>query len=299
MQHIKVIVSHANCPDGIASAMICKHVFPEARVCMLLYGPERDELPVEDGMLFVDMTPPERRMREFVEAGAVVLDHHKTAKPIVEAFGQNGVFGDEDKEPGVSGAVLAFRHVYKPWVVGGHAVIDACEEFSRLVGVRDTWQRSSASWEEACAVSEALKFYPVEDLLDGDLPYLTEEERDVGRLLRKRSQNNIAKAASKLLFSSTRSGCTFAFGMLQYESVSDTAEYLRERGLADVLVSWWSEYNGQMLHHVSLRSNGVIDVGKFARRFGGGGHTRSAGFEVVGGGPSLEFLAVVSVLESF
>ena len=108
LKAVKTIVAHEKCPDGIAAALILKDVLPEARVIFCQYStPEHETLAAEPGMLFADFSPPKARVQEFVDKGAVVLDHHKTAKDIVAAFGDNGVFGDEIAEPGVSGAVLA------------------------------------------------------------------------------------------------------------------------------------------------------------------------------------------------
>jgi phosphoesterase RecJ-like protein len=38
--------------------------------------------------------------------------------------------------------------------------------------------------------------------------------------------------------------------------------------------------NGKMYYHVSLRSDGSVDVSKIAAMFGGGGHTSAAGFSI-------------------
>ncbi|MBI2036889.1 MAG: hypothetical protein HYT14_00835 [Candidatus Liptonbacteria bacterium] len=40
----------------------------------------------------------------------------------------------------------------------------------------------------------------------------------------------------------------------------------------------WYERDGQI--KVSLRSNGTVNVAKFAEKFGGGGHKAAAGFAV-------------------
>ena len=115
LKALKVIVSHENCADGLASAMILKDVLPKAKVVFLQYGtPDHVNLVAEEGMIFCDFSPPPARAQEFVDVGAIVLDHHKTAKAVVALFGDLGVFADEKDDPGVSGAVLAYREVWLP-----------------------------------------------------------------------------------------------------------------------------------------------------------------------------------------
>jgi len=114
---VKTIVTHAACPDGVASAMILKSILPNAEVLAIHYNsPEQTNLKATEGMLFCDFTPPPERVTEFVEAGALVLDHHIKQKAVVDAFGSNGVFADEKLEPGISGAMLAYREVWLPIV---------------------------------------------------------------------------------------------------------------------------------------------------------------------------------------
>src|ERR1051325_3448736 len=122
LRKIKTVISHGNnCPDGVASAMIVADAYgygdgdgPE----ILIIDHQSDEkakLAAKPGMLFVDFSPPEERAQEFLAAGTLCLDHHKKGSS-VQAFVEAGlgVFGDEDLNPGVCGATLAYEHVWKP-----------------------------------------------------------------------------------------------------------------------------------------------------------------------------------------
>lgn len=103
LRAVHTIVTHANCPDGIASAILLHDVLPEAKIVFVQHQTlEHKSLPVSEGVLFVDFAPHETQAQQFVEAGAMILDHHKTARAIVEAFGDNGRFGDEVQDPGVA-----------------------------------------------------------------------------------------------------------------------------------------------------------------------------------------------------
>lgn len=91
-------------------------------------------------MLFCDIAPPAERAHEFLPRVPVVLDHHKGAEHLVKTFTHH-VFADEKLEPGVSGAVLAYREVWKPLKPLGFTT---AADFARLAGVCDTWQASCA-----------------------------------------------------------------------------------------------------------------------------------------------------------
>lgn len=132
LKSVKTIITHDHCPDGTASAILLHDVLPDAEVKFVQYNTEAHRTLVPTpGMLICDFSPflPKKeveiegekkqvpdyeKVQPFVDAGVIVLDHHKGAKKLVEMFGANGVFADEETEPGVSGAVLAFRHVWLP-----------------------------------------------------------------------------------------------------------------------------------------------------------------------------------------
>src|ERR1700754_3177520 len=99
LQAVKTIVTHDRCADGVMSSIILKDVLPEAEVKFLQYGVEQEELEAAPNMLFCDFSPHPKRVTDFVAAGALVLDHHKTARDVVSAFGADGVFGDEVADP--------------------------------------------------------------------------------------------------------------------------------------------------------------------------------------------------------
>jgi hypothetical protein len=97
---VKVIVTHDNCTDGLAAAILLHDVLPDAEIIFAQHGTEAyAKLEVRPNMLFVDIVPPKERYEEFLKAGAIVLDHHKGVKDVVEKFGTNAVFGDEKQHP--------------------------------------------------------------------------------------------------------------------------------------------------------------------------------------------------------
>jgi len=282
LQAVRVIVSHAECPDGIASAMILRDVLPAAEVVMIHHGSEghRDLLAVP-GMLFCDMSPPRARVQEFVDAGAIVLDHHRTARDIVEAFGEHGVFADEMQYPGVSGALIAFTYVWRPLAWRADDVMIAqVREFARIVGVRDTWQRDSPDWRRACEQAEMLLFFP--DWLI--LPTFTREAGNISRmtvgryLVAKHEVRVKQKVERAYRFTSSHGTRVLVFEGLSY--ASDAAELVGQD--ADLVVGFSFDSRGtDQVLNFSTRSHTSFDCAAFCAANGGGGHKFAAGFDVI------------------
>lgn len=266
------VISHENCPDGVASAMILKQVLPDARFTFVQHGtPEHADLPAEPGMLFCDMTPPRERAQEFVDAGACVLDHHWHSEDVVRAFGDNGVFADEATEPGVSGAVLALR-VADPLAVRG-----PLHMLATLAGIRDTWQKQDPRWTAACEQAEALRFWPVERLLAArpdDWPGLLEIGRE---LLKKRLDGAQKLAATSYRFTSVAGTRVALFPTIES---SDVADALAESVDLSVGYGYVHATDGTVGLVFSTRSRGDYDAGALCKAHGGGGHTKAAGFRV-------------------
>ena len=283
----KIIVTHVNCPDGMASALILNDALPDAEVRFVGYGqPEREAMKAEPGMLFCDMTPPEARVKEFVDAGAIVLDHHVSSKHVVEAFGEDGFYVDI---PGASGATLAMS----AW-----KQITTCEPLSRmndfaiLAGIRDTWQRDSKHWKTACEQAAALTALPFDTFLRIlQMKGWIELDRfigQIGRGLYAKKMEAVKRAAGKLFF-------RYAAGhVIAYTSgtalTSDLAELLDEQNCSpDIVVgvSFEGDPEGEGVRlNYSLRSHNGFDCAAFAKAQGGGGHKAAAGFTIPGPGRS-------------
>jgi hypothetical protein len=286
IRRVTRIITHADCPDGVASAMILHDVLPDAEVIAVAYGPEREALEPGFADLFCDMTPPESKVDAFVEAGAIVLDHHRGARELVERFGELGVYADADDEPGVSGAVLAYREVWQP--LGGAELNndELTSGFARLAGVRDCWLRDERGWVSACEQAEALMCYPLEHWLNykrrgllHHMPYMHASEGGLGRALYAKK---LRRACEIAVTGCLRLGPSIAIFNADDRVVSDVAEAMREVDPDVTLVAgfFYSVKAGQMLLVFSLRSSPGAEVTarQLAAANGGGGHDHAASF---------------------
>ena len=281
---IKVIVADAHDADGMGSALLAKLAFPEAEVRMVNYGAEQRAVEPEEGMLWLDMCPPEDRVDEFVEVGACVIDHHAKQKRLVDKFGRRGAYSDE---PGVSAALLTFQELLAPDALNAdeHELsnLHALEDYATLIGIRDTWQKSHKRWREACIQSNAVEFYGIEHWLKDAkrrvLPIPSHDELKVGEMLYDRRIALIKRLASEVIINKTPKGKRWGIIPANGKTTSDLAEYMRVHHDLHTLVTFFFVTDGDFLTiRYSLRSD-EIDVGAVAVEAGGGGHRNASGFE--------------------
>lgn len=292
---VKTVITHADCADGLVSAMLLKDALEPGVSFRFLHHEtvEHRTLAAEPGMLYADFSPPAARAQEFVDAGALVLDHHKTARRVVEAFGENGVFGDEATEPGVCGATLVHKHVWGPLVrpfrpKSGRSLPTSedgfASHFAALAGIRDTWQRSDPRWREACIQHHVLMFIPRERWMGVSLTSIagdwTRSLAELGEILQEKQDEATRDViAGAYRFTTSRGTRVVVFEGLR--QTSDAAEALGAD--ADLVVGFGfrveragDTQKPKMM--LSTRSHTTFDCAAMAKAHGGGGHTKAAGF---------------------
>ena len=285
LKAVTTIVVHDNCADGTGSALLLKSALPDAEVVFVQHGTDAyKNLPAQPGMLFCDISPPAERLQEFVRAGAVVLDHHKTARATVAAFGPDGIFADEGEEPGVSGTVLAYRHVWQPLMgkASPAEVSTWVENFATLTGIRDTWQNKHPRWIEACQQAHLMHFMPNTEWLKYPLSHLVSiwETRFawVAPILDHKHARSVQKSVKRAGRYKTKKG-THLLVMASTSHTSDAAELLGSE--VDVIVGFGFDVeDGVEKLILSTRSHTSFNCSDFAKMFGGGGHTKAAGVSV-------------------
>lgn len=320
--NVKRILVHANCPDGVASALILHDALPYAEVVFCQYGSAAlAALEARDGDLFCDFSPPADRVGEWLAVkGTIVLDHHATARGVVEQFGELGVYANADDEPGVSGAVLAYLEVWATlkmggtdrlhfmngesfsWPVRAEIVRMYCRSevalicaFAAIAGVRDTWQTSNVLWSESCAQAEALRFWSADHLLSLR-PDRWADAMSIGPVLVRKNRER-----DKRLYKQS-----YKFGKVlcvEGITVEDLAEMTRQSKVCPVCVGTPDPDDTDSFCHSCGRGCHVVagfhyfvdsgvrrlrvsmrsyveDVSAIAKRYGGGGHGAAAGFTI-------------------
>lgn len=317
LKSVKHLITHANCADGIASALILKDALPGVHVSFMRYDTqEHKKLAPEPGMLFVDFTPyipvdprTERRdellIRLWRGVGVLVLDHHPTVKDIVEAFGENGVFGLNEKNE--CGAWLAYEHVWLPLREAGRANpppawdadMGVVKRFAELAAIYDTWKKNDPSFEEAGRQSSMLTFLPLrlrsEMKLFEALAFCKDEklaaiirERDLDaarKSLEEGASFTTSKGTRGIMFQGVAATSDAAEIQEQYEVYNESIQgdaIPRSRSFTDLIVGFRYRVDaGKLQLQFSMRSHTGYDVGAFAKSHpGGGGHKAAAGFTV-------------------
>lgn len=279
LDEVRICISHADCPDGVASAILLADAFNDVPVALVKHGsPEWNGLSAKSGpVLFCDIAPPRERVSEFVANGSIVLDHHAKQKDIVEAFGSRGVYTDV---PGESGAFLAFREVWRYGTTEGSDSALRAESFARLAGVRDTWMTESPDFEAACAQAEALKFYPFAAFADVGRPFgetgwsELQGLLSVGGILRARRRETVRREVEGAFGWKSSKGTRVM--IVSTVETSDVAEAVGPE--ADVVVGFLYKADADGAKIIlSMRSHTGFDVGAFCAAHGGGGHVAAAG----------------------
>jgi oligoribonuclease NrnB/cAMP/cGMP phosphodiesterase (DHH superfamily) len=275
---ITTIVTHKNatnpCPDGIASAIILSYVFPRTSFVFLNQS-SKDylDLPAVPGMLFCDICPPKHRVQEFVNVGAYVLDHHSHSESIVKEFKERGVFASEVLEPGVSGAVLAYREIYELYFGK-----DKKEKFARLAGVRDCWINNSPEWVEACQQACMLEFFGFEYFQKPFIRFPSDSDVKIGEFLYNKKIEKAKETAEKQTIFNDEIAIVTATGT----EVDDVSKVIFETHPEVSIVAGFQHVidQGNLKIIISLRSCGEVDVGMIAKKYSGGGHKHAAGFSL-------------------
>lgn len=286
LRAVRKIISHENCADGIAAALLLHIALPDAEVQFAQYKePSLEQLPAEPGLLFCDISPPRERIQEFLDVGSIVLDHHKGAEEVVRQF-RFHAFADEATRPGVSGATLAYREVLAR--VAPHEQAYVLEDFAEFAGIRDTWQTKHHNWEAASAISAAVKFYGYTGLLSmfpsvntpGILHQSLLRLKTFGELL---LQKNLASASAVLKegFKHVTDHGTRVVIFNAMSPTSDAAE-VDDGKEFDLVVGFKTKVSkdNELSLKVTMRSHTTFNCKDFALYMRGGGHTKSAGFSL-------------------
>jgi nanoRNase/pAp phosphatase (c-di-AMP/oligoRNAs hydrolase) len=265
-----LIIYHGSCYDGFTAAFLLSEHFPDAIFLPARYGRTPPDV-TGTSVLIVDFSWKREAMIAMAEQARelIVLDHHKSAMQELEGLD----FAVFDMER--SGCRMAWDWLRDQGLIEGDADLPWLVEY---VEDRDLWRRVLPDTElvHAYITSVPMTFEAWGDLADMDLDRVAEGGRAIRQSIdryceRVGAEREIYDAGSHL-------------GLVQvvnapYLNASELAHFMLQNGTTDWTAAWFRRGDG--LYQYSLRSNGAVDVPDVARRYGGGGHARAAGFESV------------------
>lgn len=284
-QKRNLVIYHAGCSDGFCAAWLFHRWIPQARYVPAQYGNNPPDLTDIDDIYILDFSYPAGTLLAMSEnRKVVVLDHHKTAQRDLENIdgGENLMASfDMDK----SGARLAWEYLWDK----GRLSEDLSGYYTRydppwLVAYtedRDLWK-----WklEHSKEVNAALRSYPLEfDVWDNiaDSVYAEDhgnffykfitEGKAILRYKAKLVDQHVRRARPAWLDGQQFAAVNCSTGDLQ----SEVAGKLAETHLFGAV--WIDQGGGTQIWSLRSKSDDV-DVSVIAKKHGGGGHAKAAGF---------------------
>ncbi len=278
-----LVLYHARCPDGMASAWVVHTLFAEKGVTDAEFVPvDYGSPPPTDlrgrALIAVDYCPPadhlELMLREC--ATIIVVDHHKTAAPTVAAFENrsHGLQFEFDLEH--SGSFLTWRHFFPDR--SPPPLVLYTED-------RDLWAWKLPFSKEVSAYLSSLpwgafgKWTAANQLLASQAVDVYHPAVNYGMVVLEAQERMIEDHMRAAFLTEL---CGHQVWAVNCTSAPINSELVgRLAAGRPFAASWFVRPDGKA--QVSLRSRGAtgIDVSEVAKTFpGGGGHTQAAGFQV-------------------
>ena len=263
-----VVIYHNDCTDGFSSAWSAWKKF----------GNRADYVGIDPGsrplagltnkeIYMLDVIYPVQYLKKVVKENrkVVAIDHHFSNK---EAFDlvENGLFDINH-----SGAVLSWNFFHPK---------EQVPKFIKYVEDMDLWRFKMPKTKEFISYMDTISF----SFLNWDKIYKDTENKLKFREYVKKGE--LILSYQDTLIHRIIDGYAELVNFLGYKVYAVNSPLfnsqignLLSRRLPPLGIVWSQSDNGKV--HVSLRSDGTIDVSKLASKFkGGGGHKKSAGFYV-------------------
>jgi len=266
-----VVLYHADCNDGFGAAWAAWKKFGDEAD----YIPIEHQMPLPEGLkgkqiFFTDIAPDEGSIKRLVNdnISVIAIDHHKTNEL------KMGLFKEYSFDNNHSGAVLAWKYFHPdkpvPKLLLFIEDIDIWKwqypETSTFISALDLYDYNFEIWDKISSDienSEKLKEY----LSKGEIinTYV------------KRVADDLVKHAQKIDFEGYE-----VYAINAHHPIKSFAVVTLREKYPPFAIAWFQE--GDMIH-VSLRSDGSIDVSELVQKYGGGGHKAAAGFNFPAGQP--------------
>lgn len=264
MNRTPLVIYHAKCYDGFTAAWIARTALgPETECYPGVYG----ELPPYElakyrEVYVIDFSYPREQMLVLNDfAGSLlVLDHHATAKYNCEGL----PFCEFDMDR--SGAGMAWDHFNPKY---------RRPEWIDCVEDRDLWRFKCGGTKECHAFLTSMEMtFELWDIVDGT-PF---DEIIQGGQVIARSISNYCRTAAQEARLVSLDGCRAIVVNATYQNSSELMHLMLEQhSEADFAVCYFQRADGAWQY--GLRSREGFDVSQIAKRYGGGGHKQSSGFE--------------------
>lgn len=287
-----IVIYHGNCADGFTAAWVVKKWFEEntrdpAHEIEFIAGVYQRPVPLEriagNNVIIVDFSYKYPEMEQIAAAASHLtwIDHHKSALIDMASWLHATRLGEMSLCPKNvttycdnerSGAGLAWDYYFDP--INRPSLIDLVED-------RDLWK---FKYPETRAIAAYIFSFPYEfvqwDIFARDLE--KDDYRQEMIFAGESIERKHFKDINELLPICTRhiriDNVIVPCANLPYTMVSDAGNILAQRNPELFGICYYDGMDGR---NFSLRSvDGGRDVSEIAKKFGGGGHAKAAGFRV-------------------
>lgn len=318
IKDVKKCIVHKDCPDGRMAALLVQYFAqiqpsrPTIEIVEMQYNtPDLEALQPQEGLLFIDFTPPRDRFQVFVDAGAWVIDHHVSMKDLVVGMGDRGYYRDG---PGTSGASLLWDLIRNTVPHEAEVVIT---KLVKLIAIRDSFYKKPYSdgffirtadaldmvsdtrvWEKACKVSNFFRFLSFNtfirntDLVDVARSLTSEVDRAFSpnfwaEELYQQREANLYRSIQNLVLMEYAGSDLELLVTTDMQNISDLPDLIdkeapRPPNKKTIVVAFkYVSDKGAPVLIVSMRTKDKsIDLSQIAAKYGGGGHRGAAGFAI-------------------
>ena len=266
-----VVLYHAECNDGFGGAWAAWKKFGDGAD----YIPIEHQVSLPEGLrgkqiFFIDIVPDETTLKKVINDNVSVIgiDHHKTSEK------KMSLFKDYSFDNSHSGAVLAWKYFHPDKPV---------PKFLLFIEDMDIWKWEYPETDRFISALFLHDFnFQIWDKIAKDLedPEKTEDYLIKGKVIlnhRDKIIRLLAEGAEIVEFE----GYKILAVNAPHFFASNLGHFLSKKQ-PPFSISWIQE---KSTIHVSLRSEGSVDVSEIAKKYGGGGHKAAAGFSFPAGQP--------------
>ena len=277
-------VTHKNCPDGAAAALLLKLIFPKISVFHCAHNRIDQEClrlakaaPPGSGLIIADICPSQPVVETLMHLAAekklvlCIYDHHESTKWL-EAFAQEKrenieIIFDNDR----CGSKIVFDRYWE----SHKEILQPYQEFIEVSNDRDLWLKQHKKSDELAMLHSILGDLGfVERFLKNPTFDYLPTEASVLEYATKKQKDESEKLLRRLKIKTDSRG--FRYGVIYGEGESSNLlnEAIERNKLEYAMLINLHTCKG------SIRGKGNFDCAAFAEKHGGGGHKCASGFRV-------------------
>lgn len=273
----RLVLYHADCIDGWTAAWCAWRKFGDgAEYVPAKYGQPQPDVTGRD-VLILDFSYPRATLIEMAEKSSRLrlFDHHLTAQKDIEGFVATGHIAAPGRFDVVfdmerSGAGITWDVLHGNAALGWHRplLVDYVED-------RDLWRFKLPGSKRINAYigATARDSFATWDRLAEEVGNATDWVREMGAAIELEVCNFVREMSGQARTLRV-DGYDVPVVNTPYVHTSEVVGELAKTW--PFAVGWFQRGDGRFQY--SLRSRGELDVSDVARRFGGGGHAKAAGF---------------------